>query len=771
MCRQADDRARRRLRRRSPAPRRPRSGRSLSSSAVDEAVRSPRAGTPAARRATRRRRCARPRPRRRAVPSAGADGPGPARPWRTRTRTRRVAPAANARRRASAASSYSSDPLSTPMTWMSVVGSSWNSSTRAPQGYRRRTTASDSSRGRPAKNPSITALQSSARSAAVARRSSAMMTTRATMRLARPVRRVHRRREVAGLEVGRELACARAHLLEPAQERGRRARHVSRVLKGAAQGEQEREALRAARGTPPRRRAGGARRPAGRRPLPRVPAPRAPAPASRRAVARAARGPGSRRPTQAPPEPDAERAAVRSSSTTVRSAPAGDCSRCALARSSCPPVSLRSSAARRCIRPRSPGGEPGMDGGAQQGMGEPDGVLAAEQVRADELVPGPVGRSDPDGGERRGERQRSLLEHRHSERERLRIGGQRAEPSAGPIARASAQLSRSPRRARRHPPCPPWSASAASSSRTCSGLPPVSSKHRRQKASSASRPPRRTSVPMAAGPSGDSGRIRSAGIRRQRREQARRAPGSPGPGREDDRDRLVGDAAEEVGQQPQRGFVGPVRVVDEHDDRMRAPRCAARPSAAHGGRRSRWHPPRRRRGAIGIHDGAGGGGRTRQQIVTLRRRSARRPARSRSDRATPHPNSRSSSWPRARMHLEARRREPDRRHARGARTSPARGPPRRGSAPPCPAAAPASRSARAAVSASRSSSASSGCDAASTVTGRASHRSATVCRFPGTPFVLQENHPNEDPRSWRSSRASSSTIPATCLERRLAEPA
>ena len=78
--------------------------------------------------------------------------------------------------------------------------------------------------GVPRRTRASSALHSSARSAAVARRSSAMIDVRATMRLGRPVRRVHRRREVAGLEVGRELACARAHLLEPAEERGRRAR-------------------------------------------------------------------------------------------------------------------------------------------------------------------------------------------------------------------------------------------------------------------------------------------------------------------------------------------------------------------------------------------------------------------------------------------------------------------------------------------------------------------------------------------------------------------
>ena len=66
------------------------------------------------------------------------------------------------------------------------------------------------------------------------------------MRLGRAVRRVHRRREVAGLEVRRELARARPHLLETTEERGGRPGHVARMLERPAQVEQEREALRAA---------------------------------------------------------------------------------------------------------------------------------------------------------------------------------------------------------------------------------------------------------------------------------------------------------------------------------------------------------------------------------------------------------------------------------------------------------------------------------------------------------------------------------------------
>ncbi len=209
--------------------------------------------------------------------------------------------------------------------------------------------------------------------------------------------------------------------------------------------------------------------------------------------------------------------------------------------------------------------EPGMDRGAQERVGEPDRVRAAEEVRRDELVPGAIRGADGDVGEGRRERHRGVLEHRDGERERLRVGGQRAQPAQD----------RSPERPRR------------GLGRRCerAGVRPPSLvrerceqlAHLERVAAGQLEAPQAEGVVGVPAATADERGHGSGPERRRRQDPQRRiraegheqsaGPRLAGPGREDDRDRLVGDAADEVGQQPQRGLVGPVRVVDEQHGR------------------------------------------------------------------------------------------------------------------------------------------------------------------------------------------------------------
>ena len=258
-----------------------------------------------------------------------------------------------------------------------------------------------------------------------------------------------------------------------------------------------------------------------------------------------------------------------------------------------------------------------MDGGAQQRMREPDRVVVPQQVRADELVPGAVGRVDGDRGERRRERQRGVLEHRDGERERLCVGRHRAEPAQ----HRSPERPRGGRRRR---------------GEGAGVRAPSLIRERGQQLADLERvAPGELEAPQAEGVVGIPAaaadeRADGRGPERRGRQDPQRRIGRQGreqpagprlarPDRDDDRDRLVRDAADEIGQQPQGGLVGPVRVVDEHHGG-----CALRDAQHDPVQRMQDCEPgrvrRARRGVPGIHDGAGGRGRTGEEVLAVRRR-------------------------------------------------------------------------------------------------------------------------------------------------------
>ena len=253
-----------------------------------------------------------------------------------------------------------------------------------------------------------------------------------------------------------------------------------------------------------------------------------------------------------------------------------------------------------------------MDGGAQQRMREPDRVvvpLAGPRSTSSSLAR--VGRVDGDRGERRRERQRVPSSS---------TATAKASACASAVHRAEPAQHRSPERPRggrrrrgevhRRPSALPDPASAASSSRIWSGLPSgelEATAGRRRR-----RHPGRRGGRACRRPSARAARA-TGSVERRIGGQGREQPAGPRlarPGRDDDRDRLVGDAADADRSASRREGSSAQCASSTSTSGGRALRDAQqRPSAAHAGPRT-GRVRRARRGVPGIPRRRGRGGRT-----------------------------------------------------------------------------------------------------------------------------------------------------------------
>ena len=236
-------------------------------------------------------------------------------------------------------------------------------------------------------------------------------------------------------------------------------------------------------------------------------------------------------------------------------------------------------------------------------MGEAERIAGSQHVRARELVRRRQRRGGAQPRQLRRQVQRSVvLEHRHTACQRLGVGRQRGKPAQD---RARERTGRHlGRRGERRGVGGLRCSIAASSSRSCSGFPAVSSKQRPQNSSSAPGRRRRTSSATAAGPSDGNARTLAEGSP----ANCRRSPPSPSsPARvaDHDADRLVGQASGQIDEKAQGGLVRPVGVVDHEQQRLsfrqpqREPVEGVKDREARPRRRRRPCRPRPRRTARG----------------------------------------------------------------------------------------------------------------------------------------------------------------------------
>ena len=304
-------------------------------------------------------------------------------------------------------------------------------------------------------------------------------------------------------------------------------------------------------------------------------------------------------------------------------------------------------AAARCSCARSAGGVESWTACWMIGWTNRGGRLRVQELRLDQRVHRFGRRPAVDARDLRGVRERGVVAE---ERQRPRDGADRRRAAPEPLGHEAGHGRRAHRRDRRGVEgrgLPPRSSRAVMSCRASSGLPPVVRAHSTQTSSPVSSPRLpRTSSAIAAGLSGGGRTAVSGSCSISLVRASGAAAVSPVRTREDHAGRDLLDPRLQVGEEPERVLVGPVRVVDQQGERPLLGQPSRTASAGRGSARTgdRPRPP----GRAPPRTAGAPVPRRRRRPVHARAPTSRSMLGASSPITTPSANSRSITPPRAR---------------------------------------------------------------------------------------------------------------------------